>query len=116
MEQKNSFPNKATQFSSENQPANNGRTKGALGTKTILERFLAITKNMTNPLNGIEETLTIAELINLKQIANALNGDLAAYKEITDRFEGKLTPTQEVKTEGYVTTTVITFQGKDIPI
>ena len=115
MEEKKSFPNKATQFSSENQPSNNGRPKGSLSSRTILERFLAITKEMTNPLNGLEETLTMAELINLKQIANALNGDLAAYKEITDRFEGKLINSQEIKSEG-TTTTFINFQGKDIPI
>ena len=68
----------------------NGRPKGVLNSKTILERFLSIEKKMTNPLNNETENLTIAELIALKQIANALNGDLPAYKEIVDRIEGKV--------------------------
>jgi len=96
MEEKKSFPNKSTQFSKENQPEKNGRPKGVLNSKTILERFLSITKNMTNPLNNEVEDLTMAELITLKQIANALNGDLAAYKEITDRFEGRVMNKQEI--------------------
>jgi hypothetical protein len=97
--EKKSFPNKATQFSKENQPKNNGRPLGTLNSKTILNRFLSITKQMTNPLNNCDENLTIGELIHLKQVANALEGDLSAYKEIIDRLEGKTVNVQEIKQE-----------------
>ena len=68
----------------------NGRPKGVKNTKTIFERFLSIEKSMKNPLNNELEKLSIAELLALKQIANAMNGDLSAYKEIIDRLEGKI--------------------------
>jgi hypothetical protein len=97
--EKKSFPNKSTQFSSTNQPEKNGRPLGTLNSKTILNRFLNITKKMQNPLNQLEENLTIGELIHLKQVANALEGDLSAYKEIIDRLEGKTVSVQEIKQE-----------------
>lgn len=89
------FPNKSTQFSSVNQPKKNGMIKGQMQSKTILNRFLSMTKEMNNPLNNQLEHLTYAELMHLKQIANALNGDLASYKEILDRFEGKVKNVEE---------------------
>ena len=81
------FPNKATQFSSERQPEH--RTKRDISSKTILNRFLSIEKDMINPLNGLEEKLSMAEIMHLKQLANAIQGDLGSYKEIIDRLEGK---------------------------
>ena len=81
------FPNKDTQFSSNRQPENRG--KRDITAKTILNKFLSIEKDMVNPLTGLEDKLTIAELMHLKQIANAVQGDISAYKEIIDRLEGK---------------------------
>ena len=78
----------------------NGRPKGVLNSKTILERFLSIEKKMQNPLNNTIENLSIAELLTLKQIANAMNGDLSAYKEIIDRLEGKSQSKVDVTTDG----------------
>lgn len=85
----------------------NGRPKGVLNSKTILERFLSIEKEMTNPLSNETENLTIAELIALKQISNALNGDLPAYKEIIDRIEGKTQSKVDVTTDGEKMQTVL---------
>jgi hypothetical protein len=96
---KKSFPNKSTQFSKDYQPEKNGRPLGSLSSKTILNRFLSITKQMQNPLNQTVENLTIGEILHLKQIANALEGDLSAYKEIIDRLEGKTVSVQEIKQE-----------------
>lgn len=88
----------------------NGRPKGVLNSKTILERFLSIEKSMNNPLNNELENLSIAELMALKQIANALNGDLAAYKEITDRLEGKTQTKVDVTTDGEKISTATGFE------
>lgn len=68
----------------------NGRPLGSKNTKTILEKFLNVEMKQKNPFTKIDEQMTVLELMNLKQIANALEGDLAAYKEIIDRHEGKV--------------------------
>ena len=91
MENENSFPNKATQFSTENQPEKNGRPKGSKNTKTILDRFLNAEKEQLNPFTKELEQMTIQELMALVQIKKALDGDLQAFKEITDRYEGPVT-------------------------
>jgi len=88
MKEKNSFPNKATQFSTENQPEKNGRPKGVLNTKTILNRFLNSELEQMNPFTKELEKMSVQELMSLVQIKKALEGDLQAFKEITDRYEG----------------------------
>ena len=76
----------------------NGRPVGSKNTKTILERFLNLEMNQKNPFNQQNEQMSVLELMNLKQIANALEGDLAAYKEIIDRHEGKVVAKAEQTT------------------
>ena len=77
----------------------NGRPIGALGSKTILQKYLSITTEAVNPITNESESLTIAEQMHLKQIAKAIEGDLYSYKEINDRLEGKTTSVQEIKQE-----------------
>jgi len=88
MEEKKTFPNKATQFSSENQPANRGRKLGSKTTKTILNRFLNSELEQLNPFTKETEKMSVQELMSLVQIKKALDGDLQAFKELTDRYEG----------------------------
>ena len=73
----------------------NGRPVGSKNTKTILERFLNLEMKQKNPFTQEIEQMTVLELMNLKQIANALEGDLAAYKELINRHEGLLTAKTE---------------------
>jgi hypothetical protein len=68
----------------------NGRPVGSKNTRTILERFLNLEMKQKNPFTQEIENMSVLELMNLKQIANALEGDLAAFKEIIDRHEGKV--------------------------
>lgn len=68
----------------------NGRPKGSKNTRTILERFLNLEMKQKNPFTQEIESMSVLELMNVKQIANALEGDLAAFKEIIDRHEGKV--------------------------
>jgi hypothetical protein len=77
----------------------NGRPKGSLNSKTILQRFLDLKTEATNPITNELENLTVAEQIHLVQIANAIAGDLYSYKEIIDRLEGKTVAVQEIKQE-----------------
>jgi len=68
----------------------NGRPKGALSSKTILNRFLSLVeKGVKNPVTGEFEDMTVAEVMNLSIIAKARKGDLSAYREVLDRLEGK---------------------------
>lgn len=73
----------------------NGRPKGVQNTSTRLERFLNATKRGKHPTTGEEDEFTVAELMDLQQIAKALKGDTAAWEKILDRLEGK--PAQSVK-------------------
>jgi hypothetical protein len=92
----------------------NGRPKGSLNSKTILKRFLEITKNMTNPLNEEVEDMSMIEIMHLKQIANAINGDLSAYKEILDRYEGKVTQQIDTTTKGESLNTTLSVTQEQI--
>lgn len=74
----------------------NGRTKGIPNAATRYRRFLELMKNEKNPVTGENDDLTVAELMDLQQIKSALDGDLAAYKEILDRLEGKAVQSTEL--------------------
>ena len=73
-------------------PKGRGASKN---TKTILARFLNLEMKQKNPFTQEIEQMTVLELMNLKQIANALAGDLSAYKELVNRHEGLLTAKTE---------------------
>jgi len=77
----------------------NGRPKGSLNSKTILQKFLDLKTQAENPITNELENLTVAEQIHLKQVAKAIEGDLYSYKEIIDRLEGKTVAVQEIKQE-----------------
>ena len=93
------FPNKKTQFTSENQPKNKGIKKGSIHSKTILNKFLEMEIEQINPFTKVMEKMTVAELMNLVQIKNALDGELPSFREIYDRLEGK--PKQEINQTNY---------------
>jgi len=66
-----------------------GRPKGIPNTRTRLQRLLSITQDLTNPITGEVEGFSIIEQLDLQQIIKARKGDLAAYKAIIERLEGK---------------------------
>lgn len=67
----------------------NGRPKGVPNAATRMKRFLELEINGKNPITKEEEQFTVAELMDLKIIAKAMNGDLSAWEKINDRLEGK---------------------------
>tara|TARA_R100000656_G_scaffold68581_1_gene51680 strand:+ start:46 stop:426 length:381 start_codon:yes stop_codon:yes gene_type:complete len=84
----NKFPNKATQFSSTNQPKKNGRPKGRRNVATVLKELLA---TQDTNMGGVGDFGSpIAKM--LIQIAfhkdSNNNEKLKAIKEILDRIEG----------------------------
>ena len=76
------FPNKATQFSSDNQPdGKQGRPKGRKNMRTMLMELLA-----SKDQNGEWSNPVAAKLLQL-----AFNkGDMRALQEIIDRIEGRV--------------------------
>lgn len=86
--------NPSKQFSSENQPDNNGRPKGSLSAKTIIKKWLEAEDDWVNPITGEKIKLTQYDIIALQQIAKARRGDTRAFDAVLDRVEGK--PKQEL--------------------
>ncbi len=74
----------------------NGRPKGVPNAATRFERFLNLIQKGKNPVTKEDEEFTVAELMDLKQIAKALNGDTVAWDKINDRLEGKARQSTEL--------------------
>jgi len=72
-----------------------GRPKGVPNAATRMKRFLELEINGKNPITKADEQFTVAELMDLKIIAKAMNGDLQAWEKINDRLEGKAKQTTE---------------------
>lgn len=66
-----------------------GKPKGTPNAKTRYKRFLELIENIANPVTGQNEDMTVAEVLDLMQIAKARKGDTKAYEVIMDRLEGK---------------------------
>jgi len=72
-----------------------GRPEGIPNARTRYRRFLDLTEKIKNPVSGIEEIMTVMEALDLMQIAKARKGELASYKEIVDRMEGRPSENKE---------------------
>ena len=79
----------------------NGRPKGVPNAATRMKRFLELEINGKNPITKEDEQFTVAELMDLKIIAKAMNGDLSAWEKINDRLEGR--PKQTTEHTGDIT-------------
>jgi Family of unknown function (DUF5681) len=67
----------------------NGRPKGSLNSKTVLQKYLALTEKVKNPVTGEFENMNQLEIMMLSVIKNGRKGDLRAVRELLDRLEGK---------------------------
>ena len=70
-----------------------GKPVGSEHSKTRLRRLASILTTTENPITGEIGEFTALELMDAALIAKAMKGDVAAYREILDRLEGK--PIQE---------------------
>jgi hypothetical protein len=84
----NKFPNKATQFSSTNQPKKNGRPKGRRNVATVLKELLSTQDENMGGLGDFGSP--IAKMLIKIAFSNDSNNNekLKAIKEILDRIEG----------------------------
>ena len=100
------FPNKATQFSSENQPENNGRPKGSKSLSTIIRELEAEDFDWSLvPVKQKEAMIKIGSpwrAITFTAVAKAASGDTRAMEWL--------------RKSGYGDKMDITSGGKPIPI
>lgn len=66
--------------------------------REVLEDLLNLETWDTDP-SGIRHKMTVGDLIHVKMVKKAMNGDINAYREILDRMEGKAVQKVEEKTE-----------------
>ena len=82
-------PPKEHRFSSENQPKNRGRKKGAISLTAQLKKMLKKSLKHYDPLDKSDkEDIIKNHLINIL-LAKGLSGEDRALKEILDRIDGK---------------------------
>ena len=81
-------PPKEHQFTSENQPENNGRPKGSLNVKTRIIRILEVMNEKEGKDNLDAMIAKVIEKARTK-------GDVNAFNSILDRIEGKPVQKQE---------------------
>lgn len=65
-----------------------GRPKGSLNSKTILRKLLGIKETVVDPFTDKPRKMTQLELITLKQLEKARNGNLNSYQALLNRYEG----------------------------
>jgi len=84
----NKFPNKATQFSSDNQPEKRGRPKGRRNVATVLKELLATQDENMGGVGDFGSPIAkmLIQIAFHKKSNN--NEKLKAIKEILDRIEG----------------------------
>ena len=82
-------------FTSEYQPENKGRPKGAKNRSTIARYWLEVNQSLKNPLTGDTETMSQEDLMTLALIKKAREGDVNAYKALMDSGYGA--PIQQVE-------------------
>lgn len=85
-------------------PGNNanpkGRPKGVENSSTRLLRLLKLKQIRKNPVTGKEERFTVLQEMDLAIVNKARKGDVRAYQEILDRFEGKIKQAMELSGPG----------------
>jgi len=78
-----------------------GYPKGVPNRSTIARKWLELTMNENNPLTNKIENLTQEDIITLKQIEKAKDGDSNAYKLLMDSTYGM--PQQQTEVNSTVT-------------
>jgi len=75
-------------FTTENQPAKNGRKKGVPNRATVYKHILNLKTEIKKP-DGTTKQVTLYEAIALGQAKSAMKGNTNAWREIQDSLHGK---------------------------
>ena len=87
-----------TQFKKGKSGNPNGRPKGSPNTATRLRKLFDIVQDKPHPITEKAGKYTALELMDAAQIVKAMAGDTIAYRELLDRFEGKVPQKSEFST------------------
>ena len=75
----------------------NGRPKGKKSLSTLLKKYLKARIDFRNPIKqNKEDKKAISDIIAMRLLFKAINGDIVAIKEIMDRTEGKVLDKREL--------------------
>lgn len=85
-----------TRFSSEYQPEKNGRKPGSRTRSQVIKKWLEVAEEFKNPITKEFEMLEQQDIITLRLILAARNGDVSAFKELMDSAYGKALTNIEV--------------------
>lgn len=66
-----------------------GKPKGTRSISSIIREYLEAEIEVTDPITKTKGKKKISEVISLKMLQQAINGDMRAMQEILDRTEGK---------------------------
>jgi len=78
----------------------NGRPKGSLAFKTALERWANENAGKLKMKDGTEVEVTALELVTRKLVEMAMEGDIQAIREVSDRMDGKAKQSIDHTTDG----------------
>lgn len=67
-----------------------GKPKGVEHSTTRIAKLLQYVKRETNKATGETSEFSLMELADAAIAARAMDGDVIAYRELLDRFEGKV--------------------------
>jgi len=91
-----------------------GRPRGSLSLSAILKKYLDQELDITDPITKQQVKKRIGDIINLKLLAKAMQGDTKAIDMIYDRIEGKPIFKHEGKVEGDGTNIIILKDGYNL--
>lgn len=92
-----------TRFSSEYQPENRGRKPGSRTRAQVVKKWLEVAEEFRNPITKELEFLEQQDIITLRLIHAARNGDVSAFKELMDSAYGKALTNIELSGKGPLT-------------
>lgn len=86
----------------------NGRPKGTVNIKTLVQKILAVEVDEINPLTGLVERMTVAEALIMKQVVKANKGDTKSFEVLKDHIEAKPKQGLDITSAGEI------IDGKEI--
>lgn len=66
-----------------------GRPKNVVNRSSVVLQWLKVEVTQKNPLTGLQEKLTVLDLVTLSLINQAMKGNVQAWKELMDSAYGK---------------------------
>jgi hypothetical protein len=89
-------PQNLIPFTGADDPRRGKKPKGVPNSKTRYQKLLFLIQKAKDLETGELKDFTVMEIIDMKVMEKAIEGDLNAYKEILDRLEGRVAPAEPI--------------------